>query len=132
MPFAIAIARKAPLMPLRLGSPNETLDAPHVVLTPSSSWSLRTSVNTCRPAPPIAPIGITSGSTTMSCGAMPCSAAACTIFSATANRTSGSSLIPVSSFVIATTAAPCLATSGSTLSMRSSSPVTEFTNGLPW
>ncbi len=68
----------------------------------------------------------------MSCAGMPWSAAARTIFSATANRTSGSSLMPVSSFVIATTAAPCSATSGSTDSMRSSSPVTEFTSGLPW
>ena len=106
-------------------------EAPQVVFTPSSSWSRRTSANTCRPAPPMAPIGITSGSTTMSSAAMPWSAAARTIFSATANRTSGSSLMPVSSFVIATTAAPCFATSGSTCSMRSSSPVTEFTSALP-
>src|SRR4051812_6777488 len=47
------------------------------------------------------------------------------------NRTSGSSLMPVSSFVIATTAAPCFATNGNTCSSRSSSPVTEFTSGLP-
>ena len=40
--------------------------------------------------------------------------------------------MPVSSFVMATTAAPYFATSGSTCSSRSSSPVTEFTSGLPW
>ena len=62
---------------------------------------------------------------------MPWSAAARTIVRATPKRTSGSSEIPVSSFVMATTAAPCFATSGSTSSSRSSSPVTEFTNGLP-
>ena len=38
----------------------------------------------------------------------------------------------VSSFEIATTAAPYFLTSGSTDSSRSSSPVTEFTRGLPW
>ncbi len=71
IPFAIAIARNAPLMPLRFGSPKEMFDAPQVVFTPSSSCSRRTSAKTCRPAPPIAPIGITSGSTTMSCAGMP-------------------------------------------------------------
>ena len=39
--------------------------------------------------------------------------------------------MPVSSLEIATTAAPYFFTSGSTLSRRSSSPVTEFTSGLP-
>ena len=50
---------------------------------------------------------------------------------ATRKRTSGSSEIPVSSFEIATTAAPYLATRGSTRSICSSSPVTELTRGLP-
>ena len=40
--------------------------------------------------------------------------------------------MPVSSFEIATTAAPYLATNGSTRSSTSSSPVTELTSGLPW
>ena len=39
--------------------------------------------------------------------------------------------MPVSSFEIATTAAPYFLISGSTLSSRSSSPVTEFTSALP-
>ncbi len=39
--------------------------------------------------------------------------------------------MPVSSLEIATTAAPYFFTSGSTVSSRSSSPVTEFTSGLP-
>ena len=40
--------------------------------------------------------------------------------------------MPVSSFEIATTAAPYFATSGSTRSICSSSPVTELTSALPW
>ena len=71
MPEAIAIGRKAALMPCRCGRPNEMFDAPQLVLTFSSSRSRRTSVNTWRPAVPIAPIGMTSGSTTMSSGLMP-------------------------------------------------------------
>ena len=61
---------------------------------------------------------------------MPWSAARSTIRFATANRTSGSMLIPVSSLLIATTAAPYLRTSGRTRSSRSSSPVTELTQRL--
>ena len=62
---------------------------------------------------------------------MPWSLARSTIFLATANRTSGSSEMPVSSFEIAMTAAPYFLTSGSTDSRRSSSPVTELTSALP-
>jgi hypothetical protein len=80
----------------------------------------------------MAPIGITSGSTTMSLFGMPWSAARLTILRATSKRTSGSSEMPVSSLVMATTAAPYRATSGSTDSRRSSSPVTELTSALPW
>ena len=79
----------------------------------------------------MAPIGMTSGSTTMSSRGMPWSAARSTIRFATANRTSGSSLMPVSSLEIATTAAPYFRTSGRTRSRRSSSPVTQFTSALP-
>ena len=93
------------MIPSRLGSPNEMFEAPQVVFTPSSSRSRRTRWNTWRPAEPIAPMGITRGSTTTSSLGIPWSAARCTIFRATSKRTSGSSLMPVSSFVIATTAA---------------------------
>ena len=62
---------------------------------------------------------------------MPCSAARSTIFLATAKRTSGSMLMPVSSLEMATTAAPYFLTSGSTRSSDSSSPVTELTSALP-
>ncbi|EKD59635.1 MAG: hypothetical protein ACD_54C01226G0001 [uncultured bacterium] len=106
-------------------------EAPQVVLTPSSSRRRRTSANTCWPAEPIAPTGITSGSTTMSCAGMPKSAARSTIFFATAKRTSGSWLMPVSSFEIATTGTLYFFTSGRTSSSRSSSPVTEFSSGRP-
>ncbi|MBI3648279.1 MAG: hypothetical protein HY240_05985 [Actinobacteria bacterium] len=70
-PLAIAIARNAPFSPPRCGSPKDTFEAPHVVFTPSSSRRRRTRANTCRPAVPIAPIGITSGSTTTSEAGMP-------------------------------------------------------------
>ena len=106
MPEAIAIARNVPVIMLRCGRPKLTFDAPHVVFTCSSSRRRPRSLNTCWPAVPIAPIGITSGSTTMSDGGMPWSAARLTIRWATPKRTSGSSLMPVSSFEIATTAAP--------------------------
>ena len=61
------------------GSPNATFDAPHVELTRSSSRSRRRMWNTCRPAVAIAPIGITSGSTTTSSRGIPWSAARSTI-----------------------------------------------------
>ena len=62
----------------------------------------------------MAPTGITSGSTTISCAGMPKSAARSTIFLATAKRTSGSSEMPVSSFEIATTGTLYFFTSGRT------------------
>ena len=132
IPLAIAIGRKAALIPSRCGSPKLTLEAPQIELTLSSSRSRRTSAKTWRPAVDIAPIGMTSGSTTMSEAGIPWSAARSTIRFATANRTSGSSLIPESSLLIATTAAPYLRMSGRTRSSRSSSPVTELTRALPW
>jgi hypothetical protein len=118
-------------MPARCGNPKLTFDAPQVELTFSSSRSRPRMRKTWRPAVGIAPIGISSGSTTMSSLGMPWSRARSTIRFATANRTSGSMLIPVSSLLIATTAAPYFLTSGSTRSRRSSSPVTEFTRALP-
>ena len=94
IPLAIAIGRNAALMPSRFGRPKLTFDAPQVVLTPSSSRSRRTIRKTWRPAVAIAPMGMTSGSTTMSARGMPWSAARSTICLATANRTSGSSVMP--------------------------------------
>ena len=65
------MGRNAALRPVRFGSPKLTFEAPQVVLTRSSSCSRRSSRNTWRPAVPIAPIGITSGSTTTSSRRMP-------------------------------------------------------------
>ena len=58
-------------MPSRFGRPKLTLDAPQVVFTLSSSRSRRTSRITCTPAWLMAPIGMTSGSTTTSLRGMP-------------------------------------------------------------
>ena len=66
----------------------------------------------------------------MSSRGMPWSRARSTIRFATANRTSGSSQMPVSSLLIATTAAPYFLTSGRTRSSRSSSPVTRVDERL--
>ena len=69
--FEIAIGRNAELICSRFGSPKLTFEAPHVVLTPSSSLSRRSRWKTCWPAWLSAPIGMTSGSTTMSERGMP-------------------------------------------------------------
>jgi hypothetical protein len=50
IPEAIAIGRKAALMPCRCGRPKEMLEAPQLVFTFSSSRSRRTRANTCLPA----------------------------------------------------------------------------------
>src|ERR1051326_1467729 len=50
---------------------------------------------------------------------------------ASARRSSGTIEMPVSSFAMPMTAAPCFLTSGRIRSMRSSSAVTEFTSALP-
>ena len=75
MPAPMTMGMKPALMPWRCGRPNEMFEAPQVVFTPSSSRRRRTRVKTCCPADPMAPTGITSGSTTMSCAGMPKSAA---------------------------------------------------------
>ena len=71
MPWLIDMARNVPVTACRLGSPKLTLDAPQVVLTLSSSRRRRTSVKTCWPADPMAPIGMTRGSTTTSAAGIP-------------------------------------------------------------
>ena len=103
IPDAIAIGRKLAFIACRFGNPKDMFEAPHVVLTLSSSLKRRTSLKTCLPAVAIAPMGITKGSTTISEEGMPKSAALWTIFFATSKRTFGSSDIPVSSLEIATT-----------------------------
>ena len=71
MPAPIAEIRNAAVMPSRAGSPKLMLEAPQVVLTFSSPRRRRSRCITCRPALLIAPIGITSGSTTTSQAGMP-------------------------------------------------------------
>src|SRR5690606_23487013 len=70
-PAPIAIARKAALMPARLGRPKLMLEAPHVVFTCSSSRRRRIRWSTWRPAVGTAPMGMTRGSTTTSWRGMP-------------------------------------------------------------
>src|SRR5438309_3062907 len=70
-PAPIAMVRKVALMPSRAGRPKLTLDAPQVVFTRSSFLRRRSRCMTCTPAWLMAPIGMTSGSTTMSLAGMP-------------------------------------------------------------
>ena len=107
-------------------------DAPQVVLTPSSSRSRRTSRKTWRPALPIAPMGITSGSTTMSSFGMPWSAARETILRATSKRTSGSSEMPGLVVRDRDHGGAVLRDQRKHRSICSSSPVTELTSAFPW
>ncbi len=78
-----------------------------------------------------APTVMASGSMTTSSGGIPKSPQRETIFVAISSRCWAVSGMPVSSLASPMTAAPCLATSGRISSIRSSSPVIEFTSGLP-
>ncbi len=71
IPAPIAMERKVALMPSRAGRPKLTFEAPQVVLTLSSFFRRPSRRNTCTPAWLMAPIGMTSGSTTMSLTGMP-------------------------------------------------------------
>src|SRR6266576_242681 len=124
------MARKVAPSVCRPGSPNDVLDAPQIVFTPSSSLIRRTVSTKSVTARGSAPTGIASASMTMSSGGMPKSPAAETILRAIASRRCGSIGIS-SSLARAITAAPWCATSGRIASSRSSSPVTEFTSALP-
>ena len=80
-----------------------------------------------------APIGIASGSITMSSIAMPYSVVATsTIFLTSSSRLSGSIGISSSSLGSAMTAASYFLTSGRICSIRSSSAVIELTSARPW
>ena len=79
----MAMVKKALLMPPRFGSPKLTFEAPQVVFTRSSLRRRLTMCITWRAALLMAPMGITSGSTTTSLDGMPWSAARSTIFLAT-------------------------------------------------
>ena len=79
IPAVMAALMNAALSPFLFGNPKLRFDAPHVVFTRSSLRSRRTSSSTWRPASLIAPIGITSGSTTTSLTGMPWSCARSTV-----------------------------------------------------
>ena len=131
-PACIAMARNPAPSAARPGMPNETLEAPRVMLRPSSSWISSMVRRVVRTSDVSAPTGIASGSITMSSTGMPYSPTAMsTIFLVISSRRSGSSGISSSSLGRAITAAPCRATIGRIASSRSRSPVTELTSALP-
>ena len=104
-PAAIAIGRNPALSAWRSGSPNETLEAPRDMFTPSSSRIRLMVVSVVLTAVGSAPTVIASGSITTSSRAIPKSAAAETILRAHSRRFSGVSGIPVSSLASPMTAA---------------------------
>ena len=132
-PHCIAIGRNVAPSAWRPGMPNETFDAPRVMFRPNSSWissMVRSVVFTSEVS---APIGIASGSITMSSSGIPYSPTAMSrILFVISRRRSGSSGISSSSLGRAITAAPCRLTIGRIWSIRSRSPVIEFTSALPW
>ena len=130
-PAAIAMGRNAAFSAWRWGSPKETFEAPRHMFTPSSSRISEIVLSVVVTASVSAPTVMASGSITTSSGGIPWSPAADTILRAMSSRCCGVSGMPVSSLARPITAAPCLATSGRISSRRSSSPVTEFTSGLP-
>src|SRR5207253_2625167 len=130
-PECIASGRNAALTVARSGRPNDTLEAPHVMLLPSSSRMRRIVSSVMTPHVGSAATVIAIGSMiTSSCG-MPSSAARSMIRRPRPTRSAGTIEIPVSSFAIPMTAAPCFFTSGRMRSIRSSSAVTELTSAFP-
>ena len=71
-PAEFAIGRKAAFSVWRFGSPKLMFDAPRHMLKPNSSWISRIVVIVVVTIVGSAPIGIASGSITMSSSAMPC------------------------------------------------------------
>ena len=70
-PSLIAIERKpAPMVP-RSGIPNDTFEAPSVMFTPSSSWMSEMVSSVFTTSEVSAPMGMASGSSTMSSTASP-------------------------------------------------------------
>ena len=71
IPTVIAIGSQVALRACRPGIPNETLEAPHVMFRPHRSWMRWMVSRAVRPTVGSAPIGMASGSMTMSSIAMP-------------------------------------------------------------
>ena len=113
--------------------PNETLDAPQVMFTPNWSRIRRIVSIVTSELPVSAPIGMASGSITMSASAMPYSSVATRmIFSVSTRRLSASIGISSWSLGSAMIAASYFLTSGRIAAIRSSSAVIELTSARPW
>jgi len=85
-PAAMAMGRNAALSTWRWGRPNETLEAPRHMLTPSSSRMRLIVFRVIVTASVSAPTVMASGSMTTSSGAIPWSLAADTILRAHSSR----------------------------------------------
>ncbi len=132
-PLAIAIGSHTELRVWRAGMPKDTLDAPQVMFTPKSSRMRRIVSNVTSVVPVSAPIGMASGSMTMSALAMPYSSVATRmIFSVSTRRLSASIGISSWSLGSAMIAASYFLTSGRIAAIRSSSAVMELTSARPW
>ena len=132
-PAVIAIGSQAAPSVCRSGMPKETLDAPQVMLRPCSSRIRRIVSRVTSELPVSAPIGMASGSMTMSALAMPYSSVATrTILATRSSRLSASIGISSWSLGSAMTAASYFLTSGRIAAIRSSSAVIELTSARPW
>ena len=132
-PAVIAIGSQAAPRVCRSGMPNETLEAPQVMFTPNSSRMRRMHSIVTRELPVSAPIGMASGSITMSAWAMPYSVVATRmIFAVRSRRLSASIGISSWSLGRAMIAASYFFTSGRIAAIRSSSAVIELTSARPW
>ena len=113
--------------------PKETLEAPQVMLTPNSSRIRRIVSSVVLTTSWSAPIGMASGSITMSAAAMPYSFVATSmILRVSTIRFSTSIGISSESLGSAMIAASYFFTSGRICSIRSSSAVIELTSARPW
>ncbi|CAB4994253.1 unannotated protein [freshwater metagenome] len=112
--------------------PNDTFEAPRVMLTPTCSLMSAMVSRVRFTRDESAPIGIASGSMMMSSIGMPyLPVAVSTMWRTSSSLRIGSSGISNSSFGRAITAAPYFFTRGRMSSMRSSSAVMELTSALP-
>ena len=132
-PAVIAIGSHAAPRVCRSGMPKETLEAPHVMFRPCWSRICRMASMVTSELPVSAPIGMASGSITMSALAMPYSSVATrTILPTRSRRFSHSIGISSWSLGSAITAASYFLTRGRIAAIRSSSAVIELTSARPW
>ena len=132
-PAVIAIGSQAAPRVCRSGIPKDVLDAPQVMFSPCSSRIRRIVSKVTSEVVVSAPIGIASGSITMSAFAMPYSSVATRmIFAVRSRRLSASIGISSSSLGSAMIAASYRLTRGRIAASRASSAVTELTSARPW